>query len=183
MRKPRPDSKLKLLPEAVQDAIVACYRAKSAEDTVEWIKKEFKVSTSTRAVSDFYSWYHTTKWIEKAKSFADDFAQKASAIGGNVEQVRKMAQVAFEVRALELQDPKLFIGMAKVRQNDERIAIDRAVFARESCKLFLSWYSDKRAQKIAESDMPNSEKIDALRRTYFADVDELEKSGEVKLPK
>ena len=39
---------------------------------------------------------------------------------------------------------------------------------------------------IADSELeqtaPQSEKIAALRQTYFADVDALEKSGEVKLP-
>jgi tetrahydromethanopterin S-methyltransferase subunit G len=33
------------------------------------------------------------------------------------------------------------------------------------------------------SDFSNAERIRLMRRTMFADVDELEKSGEIKIPK
>jgi hypothetical protein len=53
---------------------------------------------------------------------------------------------------------------------------------REACGLFLKWLRNEKAREIAESPISNAEKIALLRQPLFADVDELEKSGEVALP-
>lgn len=60
--------------------------------------------------------------------------------------------------------------------------LDQEKFELETCELFLKWSKDARAREIAESNASNAEKIAQLRQTYFADVDELEKSGQVKIP-
>jgi hypothetical protein len=52
-----------------------------------------------------------------------------------------------------------------------------------TCEKFLVWFKDEKARSIAESNATNTDKIAALRKTYFADVDQLEESGEVNLPK
>lgn len=44
--------------------------------------------------------------------------------------------------------------------------------------IFFKWYGNEKAMKIASStSMSKSEKIAALRKLIFADVDELEKAG------
>ena len=40
-----------------------------------------------------------------------------------------------------------------------------------------------KAREINESGLSNSEKIAALRQAFFSDIDALEASGEVELPK
>ncbi len=64
----------------------------------------------------------------------------------------------------------------------DRLGLLREKFECEFCDRFLKWLRDPKAREIAESPMSNSEKIALLRETLFADVDELEKSGEVILP-
>lgn len=70
----------------------------------------------------------------------------------------------------------------KVRQKDEDLSLARENFALKAGTLFLRWFDDRRARDIAESGASNAEKIAALRQLYFADIDELEKAGEVQLP-
>ena len=61
--------------------------------------------------------------------------------------------------------------------------MDRQKFQRETVELYLKWRSDKKSEQLAERNIPNEEKIEALRKYHFEDVDALEKSGTVKLPK
>ena len=65
----------------------------------------------------------------------------------------------------------------------QALAIQRKKFEIQSCELFLKWFADARAREIANSQASNSEKIEALRKTYFADVDDLAATGTVEMPK
>jgi urocanate hydratase len=64
----------------------------------------------------------------------------------------------------------------------ERLALLRERFECEFCGRFLEWFQNAKAREIAEGAMSNAEKIALLRQELFADVDELEKSGEIVLP-
>ena len=63
------------------------------------------------------------------------------------------------------------------------VSLDEQKFEIRTCELFAKWYGDERARRIMESNASNAEKIEALRAAYFADVDALDKSGEVVVPK
>lgn len=65
----------------------------------------------------------------------------------------------------------------------QALSIQRQKFEIQSCELFLKWFTDARAREIAQSQASNSEKIEALRKTYFADVDALDATGTIELPK
>lgn len=84
------------------------------------------------------------------------------------------------VRIAELRDAE---GKGRMAVKKAEIAISREKLEIETCKKFLEWFKDARAKQIAESNATNSEKIAALRQTYFADVEAFEKSGKLKLPK
>ncbi len=58
----------------------------------------------------------------------------------------------------------------------------RERFERESCGVLLEWLRNAKGGEIAERPMSNAEKIALLRQVVFADVDELERSGEIVLP-
>ena len=58
----------------------------------------------------------------------------------------------------------------------------REKFERDCCGLFRGWFPEAEARANAERPMSNAEKIALLRQAFFADVDELERSGEVVLP-
>lgn len=79
------------------------------------------------------------------------------------------------VRAVEVADKRVNIARDQVRLQRDRIEV-------LTCGKFLEWLKDRRALEIAEGRGTNAAKIAALRQTFFADVDALEKSGEVKLP-
>jgi hypothetical protein len=69
---------------------------------------------------------------------------------------------------------------ASIAQEQAKLSRDK--FRRETCELFLRWYSDARAREIADSPASNEEKIKAIHGLYFADVNALERSGEVQIP-
>jgi hypothetical protein len=58
----------------------------------------------------------------------------------------------------------------KIEQKREELDLAKDKFHRETCELFLRWRSDQRAQEIADSGASNSEKIDRLMQTMFADL-------------
>jgi hypothetical protein len=70
----------------------------------------------------------------------------------------------------------------KIGLRKEKLKLEREKFQVDTCEFFLKWFNDKRAQEIAGSKSSNADKIAQLRREYFKDVDELEKSGKVVLP-
>lgn len=78
---------------------------------------------------------------------------------------------------------KPVVQFERLKQLQAQLSLDRDKFAQETCELFLKWSKDARAREIAESNASNAEKIAQLRQTYFADVDELERSGSVQIPK
>lgn len=70
---------------------------------------------------------------------------------------------------------------ADIAESQARLSRDK--FQRDTCELFLRWFKDERARQIADSNATNADKIAALRDAFFADVDALDASGEVELPK
>ena len=64
----------------------------------------------------------------------------------------------------------------------DRLGPLREKFERDCCGLFRGWFPEAEARADAERPMSNAEKIALLRQALFADVDELERSGEVVLP-
>jgi hypothetical protein len=70
----------------------------------------------------------------------------------------------------------------KAEFKGRELALKEAAFQITCCERFLEWWKDEKAREIADSSATNAVKIAALRQTYFADVDALQKSGVVKLP-
>jgi len=74
---------------------------------------------------------------------------------------------------------RLGLGLEAKR---EGLGLAREKFERESCGALLEWVRNAGGRGIGEGPITNSERIALLRQALFADVDELEKSGEVVLP-
>lgn len=73
-------------------------------------------------------------------------------------------------------------GQTKAELEHRKLDLQEQKFQVVVCEKFLEWFKDEKARGIAESSVGNAEKIEALRREYFKDVDALEQSGQVKLP-
>ena len=125
-RKPRADSVLKTLPQDKQDELFAHLRSTSYEAALPIVRKSFGVATSAGALSAFFAWYPLSRRLEQAKSFADqlkDSLAKNPALNLDAEKLSTVAQVAFEAQAVQEQNPKLFMGLRKLRQKDADIAL------------------------------------------------------------
>lgn len=169
---------------------------KGVAAAVEMVKDRWGIVTSKSAISRF-------NVAEKGRRADDEMLDKLSVRaarakklsaemrGGRVispETLKVLDQAVFELAAVDPDSPRLerlakiladMMRAADAEQNT-RVAVDK--FQRETCSLFLKWFEDEKARAIAASNAPNEEKIAALRREYFADVDALEKSGTVELP-
>jgi hypothetical protein len=99
--------------------------------------------------------------------------------GAATEDVAKLVEAVNAVTKAE----RLELQRRQVSQRDEVIALDREKFETDLCEKFLEWFKDAKAREIAESPASKAEQIAALRAAYFKDVDEMEASGAVELPK
>lgn len=98
------------------------------------------------------------------------------------EQLAEYGHRAFSLMALRQQDLK---GWVKLRQSQKAagdLKLARQKFEIEVAKKLLDEATRARADDIARGTGTEAEKIEAMRKVYFADVDELAASGTIKLP-
>jgi hypothetical protein len=174
MKKPRSDSKLKTLPKAAQAKIAAWLDADSQDDVIARIRKDYGVSTSPAALSDFYQWFHLTAQLQEAASFADQLKRDLATIPGlklDSDQLAKAAQVAFELQALKTKDAKLFIGLRHIRQNQEQLSFERQRFEFDAAKAALAQLAALRAI-ASDKALSDQDKLLAARKRLFGEVPE-----------
>lgn len=58
----------------------------------------------------------------------------------------------------------------RLTQGDEKLAIEREKFQRETARLFVEWAANKRALEIADGEQSNSEKIEQLGQMMFGET-------------
>lgn len=207
-RKVRSDARLKNLPEERQEAIADYARTHSIEETIEWLRADGVVSSSG-ALSNFLADWRLSEQMDLNATTVGVLMQSAKREHPEFteSQIAMLGQAFFSALALNQQDPDIWVATQRLALDKESAAA-RAAFEREkidlrkqaearareklkferekwieeSCRKILAAATDRRAQEIAELPVSNEEKIALLRSEYFRDVDELEKSGEVKLP-
>jgi hypothetical protein len=195
MSKPRSDAKLLNLPEEQQARLADwLLSGMSYHDAREMVIKEFGVTVSLDAYRGFWQAVCGPALIAKrrrAVNTANEVAQEAEKNPGRFDQatIDALKQKAFELSISPGANPKdvksLFslVLKAKDQEHDEaQLKLDREKVEILTCEKYLLWFKDKRATEIAESNISTPDKVAKLRQLYFADVEELEKSGEVKLP-
>jgi len=145
-------------------------------------------------------WLSEESQVERDRSSTENAMRLAEALGGSASDKLKaiLAGTLFRVmpnagtedttrlvsalRAVT-EAERLELQRRAADQRDEALALERQKFQSDTCELFLRWYRDARAADIANSKATNAEKIVALRKEFFRDVDEMEQSGKVKLPR
>ncbi|MDD5349494.1 MAG: hypothetical protein PHQ12_04710 [Chthoniobacteraceae bacterium] len=167
--------------------------------------EKFGLSPSHSALCGFLA-QHGFAWrMDRAKQLADD---KATSLPKDFDSKKKaaLAQREFEkafndlstqeVIALqrldldrqiartqgEIELEKLKIARIKLQQKEEDQALAREKFETDVAEKLLDAALRSAAEKIATSDLSNAEKIAAMRKAAFADVDELQASGKVVIP-
>jgi hypothetical protein len=133
MKKQRSDAVLKTLPPGLQAEIFARCNMASYAVVREWLRTEKSVTTSEGALSKFFAWYPLSRRLEQAGAFSDSLkAQIAQmpALQGKAGELSDIAQIAFEMQAVQNQDGELFYNLRKLRlkeidqrQNDRRIKL------------------------------------------------------------
>jgi hypothetical protein len=103
------------------------------------------------------------------------FTMEASNAGDSktfvaLEQLRLSQNIAKSEG--EIAKAKLEIAERKLVQKDRDFGLAREKFVSESCEKILKAARDPSTREIAESStLSNSEKIAAIRKAYFADID------------
>lgn len=78
---------------------------------------------------------------------------------------------------------KLVMAGKKQNMEAERLALDRDKFELMASEKLLDKALRAKADEINSSNLSHADKIAAMRREAFKSVDELQKSGSVKIPK
>ena len=201
IKEPRCDSKLKNLPEERQSEIIARLASDGFVKTCAWLRED-GIDTSTAALSAFRSWYRIKEQYRRKESIVLQVLELKKKEQPTItpEELFEHGQMIFSAISLEEEDAEQWVNVqqltASTNLEKEKLKLKSQAENRMQAKLkfeinkwinfssekILQAAQDKRAQKIAELNIPNAEKIARIRQTYFADVDMLEKSGQVKLP-
>lgn len=206
-RKRRRDSWDQALSETQQYQVLDRMRRFAWFEVAKWIAEEFKIKEPSRAgLYRFveYAREHESEYLLRQR-ILDQAALKreldavgsvkseqlVSALANDVaaarakgdDQAVARAVRSYQVAASIVGDTlKLQLATKAEHRAGEELKLTREKWEVEVCEKFLSWFQDSKAREIAESQCSNSEKIAALRQAYYADVDALEKSGQVHLP-
>jgi hypothetical protein len=154
-----------------------------------FIEKEFGVTLkSDSSLSDFYSGVkhfvgpaRRRSVLTGARTSGPLSKKEQSAIDqSNRALVKERANEVLQNPESKAEDLAMFLdALLKF----DRMQFDREKFAVATCELFLKWVKDEQAKAIAAAPISNAEKIRDLREHFFADVDALQASGEVVIPK
>lgn len=171
-----------------------------------WIAQEFGIEAPSRA--GYYRWCAAMRAQESAHrieqaitekahirqeldaigditpDLKDAFAQEALAarIRGDAGGATQWLKLALAIGKGQLAAAEHDLKVKAEQRAVAALALEKERFEVVVCEKFLAWFQDARAREIAESPASNTEKIAALRKAFLADVDALDKSGEVQLP-
>ncbi len=210
-RKVRSDAVLLNLPDERQEQIIEwCDTPKSegCPGGYQFAREQLAadgLNVSTRAVSDFYSSWHLQQDLTLARQVEDTVKL---ARPGEAKLAREAGEAMLLKLSLAKQDPKLFSaatvsidmrrsldlqeksGETKAAQKnrsldqkdiDQKLA--REKFETEFAEKLLSGALRKKADEINAMDISHADKIAAMRTAAFAEIDELQASGKVVIPK
>ncbi len=174
---PRPDAKLKQLGDDEQqrlfDHVVGLKRHGGRQnDALTWITEQFGVKTSAGALSEFLSWFQARAEARADEARVTAFLDEERNLHPELTdaQLFERGQRAFSLLAIARQDPKAWTAVQKVGIESEGTALARQKFQRETAALFLQWFEDERARKIANGPGTGEEKVEKLGRQMFGDL-------------
>lgn len=167
-KKARCDSRLKVLPEERQGAIIEFMREHSLAETVSWLRQD-GIRTSAAALSEFYSWHRLRQQLRRnegtVQALMSELGKREPGLA--TEKVQEIGQAFFTALALEQQDVRSWHLTQQIGLKRGQLDLDRQKFRRETAELFLKWSEDQRAREIAGSGATNAEKIERLGQLMF----------------
>ena len=115
----------------------------------------------------------------------DDPSDKSENLLALAKAIDSVTRSISSIRAGDHSAQKLELDRRKLNQADESLRLERRrldALLDKAAERLLNESLRQQAAAIASSSMTNGEKIAALRKAAFADVDALEASGQVQLP-
>lgn len=192
-RKRRRDAWEQSLDEAQQWQVYDRMRKFSWVEVAKWIEAQFHIEPPSRAALYRFCEYardHEAEFMLRQRIHDREALDRELKTAGAVESAKLVQALGNDVAAARSKGDDMaveravrtYCAVAKVVGDSRAFALAHQKFEVEVCEKFLAWFHDAKAKAIAESQATNSDKIAALRQAYYADVDALEKSGEVQLP-
>ena len=192
-RKPRADRWDAALSEAQRWAIYERSRRFPWPDMTTWLAEEHHITVSRNA---YYRWQREMRVeesahrIETALSVKENVRREMDAVGdmdrelefaweqlamesalkGDEEAGMRYLAMSMKLRESALERAKLQIKKDAEARAQEKLALDRERFRRDTCELFLKWHADKRAAEIADSKgIGTDEKVNKLGQLIFGE--------------
>lgn len=182
---------LKDLTPLQQSRVYEFLKANGGRKTIVFVRSQFKITVHPSGLSDFKSWYQLQLQFHSLDSMRQAFEELLLKKFPQTDPktVQEFGQSYFTMQAASAGDSETFREMEKLRLLKEKelreaskLSLDREKFEIETCEAFLRWYRDEQKRKIADSDISHAAKIEALRKDFYRDVDDLAKTGSVKIP-
>jgi hypothetical protein len=126
--KPRGDSVLKNLPDALQEQLFQFLRRNTQEKTLAWLRDTHGVGSNASALSGFFDWYPRQGWLKQSASIAEQLkgeVAKLPQLRADAKTVGDIAQVSFELLAAQNRDSKFFLELTRERREEKRLALER----------------------------------------------------------
>lgn len=139
----------------------------------------------------YQEWLERREKIENTKSLANFAAQLGAAAGGNLtdgsaailggrileklesadnqsaEDLAHVAKALVALRSTDLEARKAKQRDRLLEQKERTVALSEKQWQVRTCELFLKWFDDERARKIADGKGKASVKIEQLRLEMF----------------
>jgi len=199
-RKTRPEAFEEQHPEAAAALEIWFFEEKPAltlAQALARLGKDFGLDSSEASLSRFWQRASKRRLLERITSGATRANAVVEQFDRNPAETYRavislVGQLALEQATQE--GPQLstkeltelvwlmLAGKKEERQTDE-LRLKRDKFELEFCEKLLSETLRRQADEIANSNLSNADKIAAMRKAAFADVDALQATGEVQIPK
>lgn len=167
---PRPDAKLKRLPEEVQAHIVEMCGLPNItqKHILEWILAECDVQSSPAALSEFLSWHAARQEARQDEARVDAYLDEERQLHPewSDEQLFERGQRMFSLLAISKQDPKAWTSVQ--REDRERLLArtTREKFEFDAAKACLRHLPFLK-QISAHKGMTEEEKVQAVRKRLW----------------
>lgn len=173
-----PLSRLKRLSKEHRDTIMMWLEDKPQTEVAKLVERNFDISCSSQEVwestlSRFRTYVLRLPELEARNALAEYIQDRLeNSTEMPPAQVREFVLETLAVIGDKAQAPEILLPLAKELRQGEELKLERHKVHRETARLFLKWFEDKKAREIAEGSGSRQEKIESLGRAMFPDWEE-----------
>jgi hypothetical protein len=122
------------LSEAQQDELAFEMESKSLVEVRAWLIEKRGVRMSPSACSRFFAWYHARRALKDSRDLTNELRRELAEHKDNSlddDTINLVAQRHFELLAMKQQNPKLFIGLRRLRISERTLALEVEKFRKQ----------------------------------------------------